>query len=174
MDEVYTVGEDNHDDKENSSGNDSDRDQRRGRPEFYDAISDPADLTNALDPMSEQNKMDNSSDVNQTPVPPLFPGRETISSASTVPYNNQAQQTNQASTVQSRQMRQNVNATPVDKFLAIWTAFSAKLPAISLHKIKFKGSQQLLHSSKLPDNLHLPKDLQNVFEYKEWNTLAEA
>jgi hypothetical protein len=61
-----------------------------------------------------------------------------------------------------------------DKFLAICTAFLAKLPAISLDEIKLKGSQQLLHFSKLPDNLHLPKDPQNVIEYKEWIILVES
>ena len=40
LDEVYTVGEYNLDHREDSSGDDSDRDQRRGRQEFYDAISD--------------------------------------------------------------------------------------------------------------------------------------
>ena len=99
--------------------------------------------------------------------------REPITSTGTVPYNGQAQQTNQASSAQSQQMRQNAPSTPVDKFLAICTAFLAKLPAISLDEIKFKVSQQLLHYSKLPDNLHLPKDPQKVIEYKEWITLME-
>ena len=71
LDKVYTVGEINRDDKGDSSGNDSDRGHRRGRQKFYDAISDPAVLRNALDPISEQNKVDNSLDVVQTPVPPL-------------------------------------------------------------------------------------------------------
>jgi hypothetical protein len=31
-----------------------------------------------------------------------------------------------------------------------------------------------LYLSKLPDNLHLPKDSQNVIEYKEWIMLANA
>ena len=43
-DEVYTVGENNRDHQGDSSGDDSDQDQRRGRQEFYDAISDPAAL----------------------------------------------------------------------------------------------------------------------------------
>jgi hypothetical protein len=42
LDEVYTVGENNCDDQEDSFGN-----------KFYDAISDSAILTNALDPISE-------------------------------------------------------------------------------------------------------------------------
>ena len=74
----------------------------------------------------------------------------------------------------SRQVQQNAPATPVDKFLAICTAFLATVPAISLDEIKFKGSQQLLHFTMLPDNLHLPKNPQKVIEYKEWITLAEA
>ena len=53
LDEVYTVGENNRDHREDSLGDDSDRDQRRGRQEFYDALSDPAALRNAMDPISE-------------------------------------------------------------------------------------------------------------------------
>ena len=56
LDEVYTVGENNRDHRQDSSGDDSDRDQRRGRREFYDAISEPAALRNAMDPISEQVK----------------------------------------------------------------------------------------------------------------------
>ena len=51
LDEVYTVGENNRDHREDSSGENSDRDQRRGRQEFYDAISDPEALRNAMDPI---------------------------------------------------------------------------------------------------------------------------
>ena len=37
LDNVYTVGENNHENHDDSSGNDSDRDQRRGRqPKEYD------------------------------------------------------------------------------------------------------------------------------------------
>jgi hypothetical protein len=36
LDEVYTVGENNYDNQDDSSGNDSDRDQRRGRQDFYE------------------------------------------------------------------------------------------------------------------------------------------
>ena len=56
LDEVYTVGENNRDQREDSMGEDLDRDQRRGRQEFYDALSDPAALRNAMDPISEQVK----------------------------------------------------------------------------------------------------------------------
>ena len=112
--------------------------------------------------------------MNQTPIPPLFTDRETNASTGTIPYNSQAQQISQASSMQSRQMRQNAPATPVDKFMAICTAFLATLPAISLDKIKFNESQQLLHFTKLPDNSHLPKDPQKVIEYREWITLAEV
>ena len=59
----------NRNHREESSGDDSDRDQRRGRQEFYDAISDPAALRNAMDPISEQV---NAADLIQTPIPPLF------------------------------------------------------------------------------------------------------
>ena len=65
LDEVYTVGENNRDHREDISGDDSDRDQRRGGKEFYDAISDPAVLRNAMDPISEQVK---SANLTQTPI----------------------------------------------------------------------------------------------------------
>ena len=57
LDEVYTVGKINIDNLEDSSENDSDRDQRRGRQEFYDTISDPSVMRNALDPISQQDKL---------------------------------------------------------------------------------------------------------------------
>ena len=47
LDEVYTVGENNRDHRDDSLGEDSDRDQRRGGQEFFDALSDPAALRNA-------------------------------------------------------------------------------------------------------------------------------
>ena len=56
MDKVYTVGESDPDQRDNSSGDESDQDQRRGGQEFYDTISDPAALRNAMDPISEQIK----------------------------------------------------------------------------------------------------------------------
>ena len=77
LDEVYTVGENNIDNLEDSSGNDSDRDQRRGRQEFYDTISDPSVMRNALDPVSQHDKLGKSPGFIQTP--------------GTVPYNAPAQ-----------------------------------------------------------------------------------
>ena len=56
LDEVYTVGENNIDIQEDSSGNDSDRDQRRCRQEFYGTISDTAVMRNVLDPISQHDK----------------------------------------------------------------------------------------------------------------------
>ena len=87
LDEVYTVGENNRDQQEVFSGDDSDRDQRRGRQEFYDAISDPAALRNAMDPISEQDKLDKAAEVIQTPLPGLFNNRETNVSTGTDLYN---------------------------------------------------------------------------------------
>ena len=135
--EVYTVGENNRDHREDSSGDVSDRDQRQGSKKFYDALSDPAALRTAMDPISEQVK---SANLTQTPIPPLFNDRETNVSTGTIPYNGQEQQTSQATSVQLRQMQQSAPATPVDKFLAICTAFLATVPVISLDEIKFKGS----------------------------------
>ena len=157
------MGENDRDQRDNSSGDDSDRDQRREGQELYDTISDPAALRNAMDPSSEQVK---SANLTQTPIPPLFNDREANASTGTITYNGQEQQTSQATSVQSRQVQRNAPATPVDKFLTICTAFLATVPAISLDEIKFKGTQQLLHFTKLPDNLHLPKNPQRVIEYK--------
>ena len=63
LDKVYTVGESDPDQRENFSGDENDRDPRQGGQEFYDAISDPAALRNAMDPISEQVK---SADLTQT------------------------------------------------------------------------------------------------------------
>ena len=84
LDDVYTVGENNHDNHDDSSGNDPDRDQRRGRQDFYDTISDPSSLRDAIDPISEQDQFRNSS------AAPLFPDRGTTSTPGTVPYDAQA------------------------------------------------------------------------------------
>ena len=120
-----------------------------------------------MDPISEQVE---SADLTQTLIPPLFTDRETNVTTVTIPYNGQGQQQSQASSVSSRQVQQNAPATPVDKFLAICTAFLATVPAICIDEIKFKGSQLILHFTKLPDNLNLPKDPQKVFEYNDWIT----
>ena len=102
LDKVYTVGENDPDQRDNSSGDDSDRDQRRRGQEFYDAISDPATLRNAIDPISEQVK---SADLTQTPIPPLFTDRATSVTTGTIPYNAQGQQTSQATSMPSRQVQ---------------------------------------------------------------------
>ena len=141
LDEVYTVGENNYDNQDDSSGNDSESDQRRERQDFYEMISDPSSLRNALDPISEQDQSRNSSVVIQTPAAPLFPDRGTTSTPGTVPYDAQAQKLDQATSVKSPPMQSITPATMVDKFLVICTAFLTKLPAISLEEIKFKCSQ---------------------------------
>ena len=122
LDKVFTVGENDPDQRDNSSGDESDRDQRRGGQEFYDAISDPAALRNAMDPISEQVK---SADLTQTPIPPLFTDRKTSVTTGTIPYNGQRQQSSQATSMPSRQVQQNAPLTPVDKVLAICTTFLA-------------------------------------------------
>ena len=135
LDKVYTVGESDPDQGNSSSGDETDRDPRRGGQEFYDAISDPAALRNAMDPISEQVK---SADLIQTPIPPLFADRATSVTTGTVPYNGQGQQTSQATSMPSRQVQQNSPATRVDKVLAICTTFWTTVPAIGLDEIKFK------------------------------------
>ena len=82
LDNVYTVGVSDPDPHDKSSGDETDRDPRRGEQEFYDAISDPAALRNAMDPISEQVK---SADLTQTPIPPLFTDRATRVATGTVP-----------------------------------------------------------------------------------------
>ena len=102
FDDVYTVGENNHDNHDDSSGNDSDRDPRRGRQDFYETISDPSSLWNALDHISEQDQSRISSGLIQTPAAPLFPVRGTTSTPGTVPYDAQASRLDQATSVKSR------------------------------------------------------------------------
>ena len=101
LDDVYTVGENNHENHDDSSGNDSDRDQRRGRQDFYDSISDPSSLRDAIDPISEQDQFRNLSGLMQTPAAPLFPVRGTTSTPGTNPYDAQALRLNQATSVKS-------------------------------------------------------------------------
>ena len=86
LDKVYTVGENDRDQRDNSSGDDSDRDQHRGGQEFYDALSDPAALRNTMDPISEPVK---SANLTQTPIPSLFNDCETNATTGTIPYNGQ-------------------------------------------------------------------------------------
>ena len=138
LDDVYTVGENNHDNQEDSSGNDSDRDQHRERQDFYDTISNPSSLRNAIDPISDQEQFRNSSVLMQTPAAPLFPDRGISSTPGTVPYDAQAQKLDQATSVKSRPMQTSTPATMVDKFLAICTAFLSKEPAISRKKLSSK------------------------------------
>jgi hypothetical protein len=92
-------------------------------------------MRNALDPVSQHDKLGNSSVFIQTPLPLLFPDRETIPTSGTVPYNAPEQQINQASSVKSIPRQTNAPATMEDRFLAICNAFLKKLPAISLDEI---------------------------------------
>ena len=71
LDDVYTVGENNYDNQDDSSGNDSDRDQRRGRQDCYDTISDRSSLMNAIDPISDQEQFRYSSVLMQTLAAPF-------------------------------------------------------------------------------------------------------
>ena len=98
--------------------------------------------------------------LTQAPIPPLFNNCETNGPTGTIPYNGQGQQTSQATSMPSRQVQQNATATPVDKVLAICTTFLSTVPAIGLDEIKFKGSQQILHFTKLPENLNVSIDPQ--------------
>ena len=99
LDEVYTVGENNYDNQEDSSGNDSDCDQRWRWQDFYETISDPLILRNALDPISDQDQLGNSLVLIPTPAATLFPDRETTPTPGTVPYNAQAQKPDQVASV---------------------------------------------------------------------------
>jgi hypothetical protein len=139
FDEVYPVGENHFDNQEDSSGNGSDRYQRRGRrQEFHVTVSDPSIQRNALDLISDHDKLGNSSVLFQTPVPPLFPDRETIPTTGTVPFYVQVQQMNQASSVKSRPMQTTAPETMSDKFLAICTAFLANYQQSAWRKLNLK------------------------------------
>ena len=91
-----------------------------------------------------------------------------------VPYNNANQRPQQQLGSLGAAQKQTRVSKPFDIFLAILTAVLNTLPAISLEEIKFKGSQQMLHFTKLPENLNLPKDPQKVIEYKSWRNATET
>ena len=92
----------------------------------------------------------------------------------TVPYNNVNSRPQQHFGSMGPAQKKTKVPKPFDIFLAISTAFLNTFPAISLEEIKFKGSQQMLHFTKLPENLNLPKDPQKVIEYKSWWNAAET
>ena len=138
LNEVYTVRENSHDNQEDYSGNDYDRDSRRGRQDFYDTISDPSSLGNAIDPISDQDQFRNSSVLMQTPAAPLFPDRGISSTPGTVPYDAQAQKLDQATSVKSRPMQTSTPATMVENLWQFALPFCQKYLQSAWKKLSSK------------------------------------
>ena len=170
LEEVYVVGQITNDrNGEDTEKSDTEHDQRRLALPFYDA-----DFRQVMDPISAQSGSTPQEDLNLTPEPGNVPRSAEISTVGTVPYNNANLRSQQRSGNMAAAQKKTKVPKPFDIFLAVSTAFFNSLPAISLEENKFKGSQQMLHFTKLPDNLNLPKDPQKVIEYKGWRTSAET
>ena len=175
LENVYVVGQMLRDENGDfSEDSDTGYDKRRRALPFYDAIPDPEDLRQAMDSFHSESGVTLAEESTVTPASNNVPSRSGNSNTGTIPYND----------INSRTQKQSGNipagkkttkiSKPSDIFLSISTAFLNTLPAISLEDIKFKGSQQLLQFTKLPENLQLPKDPQMVIEYKGWRTSAET
>ena len=175
LERVYVVGQEIYDrNVEETEESDTEHDPRRLGLPFYDAVSDPVDLLQVMDPISTQSGSTPQENVTLTPEPVNVPRPAEISTVGTVPYNNANPRHQQQLGSLGAAQKQPRVPKPFDIFLAISTAFLNTLPAISLEEIKFKGSQQMLHFTKLPENLNLPKDPQKVIEYKSWRNAAET
>jgi len=163
LEKVYVVGQTSGDQASDcSEGSDSDQDQRRRTLPFSDEASNSTDLRGVMDPFNSELGVTLTEESTVTPASNNVPSRSGNSNTGTIPYND----------INSRTQKQSGNipngkktikiSKPSDIFLSISTAFLNTLPAISLEDIKFKGSQQLLQFTKLPENLQLPKDPQMV------------
>ena len=127
-----------------------------------------------MDPFYLETGKTSPEDSTITPASSNVQIRSENATAGTIPYNdvssrNQNQSGNKPAATQITKV-----SKPSDIFLAISTAFLSTLPAISLEDIKFKGSQQILQFTKLPENLQFPRDPQKVIDYKGWWTTAET
>ena len=127
-----------------------------------------------MGPISSQSVSTPQEDVTLTPEPGNVPRPAEILTVGTVPYNNANLRPQQHFGSMGAAQKKTKFPKPFDIFLAISTAFLNSLPAISLEEIKLNGSQQMLHFTKLPENLNLPKDPQKVIEYKSWRNAAET
>jgi hypothetical protein len=141
---------------------------------FYDAVSDFADLRQIMEPTSEETGTNPLDDLNLTPASTNDPSRARKLTAGTIPYDEVSSRPQQQSGTLPAANKRAKNSKPFDIFLAISTAFVNTLPGISLDDIRFKGSQQMLQFTKLPENLQSPRDPQKLIEYKGWRNTAET
>jgi hypothetical protein len=165
---VYIVDKPDHDDSRESSGNDTEYDKRRDQSISFDAISDPTDLQNTMDPNSAEARLDDLPDVNQNPIPDLIPDREDVSTAGAVLNNNRDQQLIRALSGQQKKMQK-----PIPPIRLISSQPSALLfwrhyLLLALTKLNSRVHSNRCILQKYRNNLqHLPKSPQKVIEYKE-------
>ena len=127
-----------------------------------------------MDPFYSETSKTPPEDSTVTPVSSNVQVRSGNSNTGTISYNEVSLRTQNQSGNTPAAKKITKISKPSDIFLAISTAFLSTLPAICLEDIKFKGSQQILQFTKLPENLQLPGDPQMVIEYKGWRTTAET
>ena len=175
LEKVYVVGQMSGDQASDcSEGSDSDQDQRRRTLPFSDEASNSTDLRGVMDPFNSESGVTLTEESTVTPASNKVPSRSGNSNTGTISYNDINSRTKkQPGNIPAAKKTTNIYK-PSDIFLSVSTAFLNTVPAISLEDIKFKGSQQLLQFTKLPENLQLPKDPQMVIEYKGWRTTAET
>ena len=159
LEDVYVVGQMSRDQNGDfSEESDTDHDKRRRALPFYDAVSDSADLRQVMDLFYSETGKTPPEDSTITPASSYVQIQSGNSTAGTIPYYDVSSRTqNQSGNTPAAKKITNVSK-PSDIFLAISTAFLSTLPAISLVDIKFKGSQQILQFTKLPENLQQPRD----------------
>jgi hypothetical protein len=175
LEDVYVVGQMSRDQNgDYSDESDTDHVKRRRALPFYDAVSDSAELRQVMDPFSSESGKTLPEDSTVTPALSNVQIRSGNSTARTTSYNDVSFRTqNQSGNIAVAKKNTKI-FKPFDIFLAISTAFLNTLPTISLEDIIFKGSQQILQFTKLPENLQLPRDPQKVIEYKGWRNTAET
>ena len=173
LENVYVVGKMPRDENGDfSEDSDTDYDKRRRALPFYDAIPDPEDLRQAMDPFHSESGKNPPADSTITPASSNAQIRSGNTTSGTISYNDVSSRTHNQPGNSAATKNKTRISKPSDIFLSISTAFLNTLPAISLEDIIFKGSQQSLQFTKLPENLQLPRDPQKVIEYKGWRNTA--
>jgi hypothetical protein len=174
LEKVYVVGQMSRDENGDSlEESDIDHDKRRRVP-FYDAIPDPEDLRQVINPIHSETGTTTPADSTITPASSNVQIRSKNTTTGTISYNDVSSRTQNQSGNIAAAKKKTKASKPFDIFFAISTAFLNTLPAISLEDIKFKRSQQSLQFTKLPENLQMPRDPQQVVEYKGWQNTAET
>ena len=154
LENVYVVGQMSRDENGDSSeDSDIDHDKRRRALPFFDAVPDPEDLRQVMDPFHSEIGKTTPADSTITPASSNAQIRSGNTTTGTISYNDVSSRTHNQSGNLAATKNKTRTPKPFDIFLSISTAFLNTLPAISLEDIKFKGSQQILQFTKLPENL---------------------